>query len=83
MATRSIEADIPSRWVTCTPSDATDVTGSVAIYVGTTGNVAVKTLNHDTSVTFVGVPAGAIIPGNFTRIMSTSTTASTILIAYA
>lgn len=79
----AIEAQIPSRWVTCTPSDTTDVAGSVGLYIGTTGNVAVRCLNDQlTTVTFNAVPAGTFIPGNFTRVMA-ATTASTILIAYA
>ncbi len=78
----AIPGYIPSRWVTCTPSDATDLTGSVGLYVGTTGNVSVKSLNFDTAVAFNAVPAGTFIPGNFTRVMA-STTASNILVAYA
>ena len=79
----SIEASIPSRWVTCTPSDATDVAGSVGLYIGGTGNVAVRCLNdQNTTVTFATVPAGTFIPGNFSRVMA-ATTATTILIAYA
>ena len=31
----AIVASTPSRWVTCTPSDATDVTGSVQLPEGT------------------------------------------------
>lgn len=79
----AIEGSIPSRWVACTKSDATDVTGSIGLYVGGTGDVAVKTLNYDTSVTFSAVPVGTFIPGNFTRIMSTNTTATLMLLAYA
>lgn len=79
----SFEAQIPSRWVTCTPSDATDLTGSIGLYVGGTGDVSVRCLNApDTTVTFATVPAGTFIPGNFTRVMA-ATTATTILIAYA
>lgn len=78
-----IEAGTPSRWVTCTPSDATDLTGSIGLYVGGTGNVSVRCLNApDTTVVFATVPAGSFIPGNFTRVMA-ATTATTILVAYA
>lgn len=72
---------IPSGWVTNVPSDTAFV-DYVGIYVGTTGNVAAQT-TAGTTVVFIGVPAGAIIPGKFIRIMSTSTTASTILGAVA
>ncbi len=79
----AIEAQTPSRWVTCTPSDATDIEGSVGLYVGGTGNVSVRCLNApSTTVVFATVPAGTFIPGNFTRVMA-ATTATTILIAYA
>lgn len=58
------------------------------IYVGVTGNVAVMPKAQEdktaqggtpTAVTFVGVPAGAIIPLNIVRVMSTNTTASDIV----
>lgn len=79
----SIQGYIPSRWVTCTPSDSTDITGSIGLYVGGTGNVSVRTLNDSsTTVVFATVPDGTFIPGNFTRVMA-ATTATTILIAYA
>ena len=80
---RAFEASMPSRWVTCTKSDATDLTGSVGLYVGGAGDVAVRTLNDDqTSVVFSAVPVGTFIPGNFTRVMA-ATTATTILVAFA
>lgn len=78
----AFEASMPSRWVTCTPSDATDLTGCVGLYVGGTGNVSVRTLNDSgTTVVFATVPAGSLLPGNFTRVMA-ATTATTILVAY-
>jgi len=49
-----------------------------ALYIGTTGNVAVKN-DAGTSVTFVGVPAGAILPVAVQYVMSTNTTASDIV----
>lgn len=79
----AFEASIPSRWVTCTPSDSTDITGSIGLYVGGSGNVSVRCLNApDTTVVFATVPAGTFIPGNFTRVMA-ATGATTILVAYA
>ena len=78
----AFEASMPSRWVACTPSDATDLTGSVGLYIGGAGNVAVRTLNDSgTTVTFTAPPVGTFIPGNFTRVMA-ATTATLILIAY-
>ncbi len=79
----SFVASIPSRWVTCTPSDATDLTGSIGLYVGGVGDVSVRCLNADqTTVVFEDVPVGTFIPGNFTRVMA-ATTATLILVAYA
>jgi hypothetical protein len=79
----AIVASTPSRWVACTPSDATDLTGSVGLYIGGAGNVAVRTLNDSgTTVTFTAPPVGTFIPGNFTRVMA-ATTATLILVAYA
>jgi hypothetical protein len=69
--------------VACTPSDATDLTGSVGLYIGGAGNVAVRTLNDSgTTVTFTAPPVGTFIPGNFTRVMA-ATTATLVLVAYA
>ena len=80
---RSFEASTPSRWVACTPSDSTDLTGSIGLYIGGAGNVAVRTLNDpSTTVTFTAPPVGTFIPGNFTRVMA-ATTATQILVAYA
>jgi hypothetical protein len=79
----AIVTTTPSRWVTCTKSDATDLTGSVGLYVGGVGDVAVRTMNDsETTVTFSAVPVGTFIPGNFTRVMA-ATTATLILVAYA
>jgi hypothetical protein len=79
----AFEGYMPSRWVTCTPSDSTDLTGSLGLYVGGTGNVSARCLNDSsTTVVFATVPAGTFIPGNFTRVMA-ATTATTILVAFA
>ena len=79
----SFEASIPSRWVTCTPSDSTDLTGSIGLYIGGAGNVSARTLNDSgTTVLFTAPPVGTFIPGNFTRVMA-ATTATAILVAYA
>jgi hypothetical protein len=79
----SFEAQIPSRWVTCTPSDSADLTGSIGLYVGGTGNVSARTLNNPAdTIVFAAVPAGTFIPGNFTRVMA-ATAATSILVAFA
>ena len=79
----SFDANIPSRWLDVTPSDSTDLTGCIGLYIGGAGNVAVRTLNApSTTVTFTAPPVGTFIPGNFTRVMA-ATTATLILAAYA
>jgi hypothetical protein len=55
--------------VAITKSD-TDDNSFHGIYVGTTGNVKVKT-QGGTTVTFTGVPAGAIIPVKTQLVYST------------
>ena len=75
-------AAVPGHWVAVTPSDATDLTGCISLYVGGTGAVAVRTVGAPaTTVTFSGVGAGAFIPGTFTRVMA-ATTATLILAGY-
>ena len=66
-----------------TTSDTTPVFCR-AIYVGGAGNLAIKTTDSATAVTFTAPPVGSIIPVNIEggRIMATNTTA-TLLIALA
>lgn len=62
-----------------TPDDGNDLSFVTrALYVGTTGNVAVVTAGDDT-VTFSSVPAGAVLPVRAKRIRSTGTTAGNIV----
>ena len=60
-----------------TVSDST-VVAFDAVYVGGIGNVALRTVRGST-VTFVGVPAGTILPVRCDRVMSTNTTATSLL----
>lgn len=62
-----------------TPHDSTNLTaGCRGLYVGVGGNVVVVAPD-DTFVTFVGVPAGAVLPVQAKRVNSTSTTATNII----
>lgn len=72
--------------VAVTPSDTVNIappTDSAktckGLYVGTTGNVAVLCIDDTAAVTFVAVPAGAILPVSAKRVNSTNTTASNIV----
>ncbi len=49
-----------------------------AIYIGTTGNLAVEML-CGTVVTFTTVPAGALLPIKVKKVMSTNTTAAAMV----
>jgi hypothetical protein len=62
-----------------TPSDSTDISCE-GIYVGTTGNLAIKHKTGSSVVTYVGVASGSILPLRLTngRIMA-ATTASNIV----
>lgn len=62
-----------------TPSDSTVLAAVRALYVGVTGNVAVQTAGSSTAVTLIAVPAGAILPIRVTKVMSTNTTATSIV----
>lgn len=53
-----------------------------AIYVGGIGNVVAISQTDDEAVTFIGVPAGTILPIQPTRINSTSTTATSMVALY-
>lgn len=64
--------------VAVTKSDTTPV-AFVGLYIGGTGDVAVKGLHSPVAVTFVAVPAGTILPINVTRVMSAGTTATSIV----
>lgn len=71
--------DPASNAAAVTPNDSTDLAAtSRAIYVGGAGNLAVITAGGQT-VTFTGVPAGAILPIRASRVMLTNTTATSIM----
>jgi hypothetical protein len=66
--------------VAVTPSDATVLPMTRALYVGSTGNVAVEDING--TVTYVSVQAGSILPVQVSRVLATNTTASSIVALY-
>lgn len=70
---------VPGGWTAVVPSDATDLTGTMGIYVGVTGNVTARFANAPAvDVVFTAVPAGAFIPGLFTRVMAATTATSIV-----
>jgi hypothetical protein len=60
-----------------TPHDTT-VQRAKSIYVGGTGDVAVKT-EDGTTLTFKAVPVGSILPIRTTLVLSTGTTATLLI----
>lgn len=66
-----------------TPSDSTDLTQvSRAIYVGGAGNLVVTPAAGGSNVTFIAVPAGTVLPIRVSRVLSTSTTATSLINIY-
>lgn len=79
----SSKTDPATNAVAVTPSDTVDLTSPAkALYVGVTGNVVAIPLGSGVAVTFVGVPAGTILPIQCKRVNSTSTTATSIVALY-
>ena len=68
---------LASDGVAVTPSDTVQV-GYHGLYVGTTGDLALKGTSG-TAFTLVAVPAGTIIPIVVNRVMATNTTATNIV----
>lgn len=68
------------RAITITPADGSDIANvSRAIWVGGAGNLAVILAGDTSAVTFTGVPAGTLLPLRVKRVMSTNTTATSIV----
>jgi len=66
--------------VAVTPSDATVIPFTRGVYVGGTGNIAVR-MNGTTSL-FSGVPAGTTLYITVDQILATNTTATLINALY-
>ena len=71
----------PGGAVSITPSNTVNLANPCVVYVGATGNVRVLTAQGD-DVTFVSVPAGAVLPVQVIRVYSTSTTATSLVGIY-
>lgn len=80
MAGRSKDPASAYHAVAITPSDATIIPATRGLYVGVTGNIAVR-MASGASVTFSNVPVG-ILAVQVDMVKSTSTTATTMLALY-
>jgi hypothetical protein len=65
-------------WTAVTPSDSTVLEDVRSVYVGTTGNLACTAYDGST-VIFLTVPAGTVLPITPVKINSTGTTAAGIV----
>lgn len=83
MSSEKVSREISSAagGVAVTASDTTvhDPPGR-ALYVGGTGNVAVRMAGDQSSQTFVGVAAGSVLSICVDKVLSTGTTATSIIL---
>ena len=70
---------IGSSAVEVTPSDSTMLAPG-ALYVGGGGDIVVKLIDNTSTVTFVGVPTGMILPILVEMVYTTGTDATDMLI---
>jgi len=61
-----------------TPSDATIIPTTRGLYIGVTGNLAVKMSDDENTITFSNVPVG-VLPIQVIQVLSTGTTATNII----
>lgn len=81
-AYRSADATVSSYDAAAvTPSDTNNIRTSRGLYVGGAGNIVVD-MAYGTTITFVGVQAGTVLPLQVTRVYSTNTTATNIVALY-
>lgn len=80
MAGRSKDTAPAFNAVAITPSDATIIPATRGIWVGVTGNVAVRMASGATA-TFTAAPVG-VLPIQVDKVLSTGTTATTMLALY-
>lgn len=66
--------------VAVTPSDSVVIQMTRALYVGVGGNIRVTDINDN--VTYANVPSGTILPIQVSKVLATSTTASSIVALY-
>ena len=65
-----------------TPNDSADLAGEAqALFVGVGGDINLTTV-EGTTVVFVGLVAGVILPVRTKRVLATSTTATNIIALY-
>ena len=82
MAQAGAYSEPATRIAAVTPNDSTDLTTCNALYVGGSGDLAVRMVGDpNTTVTLSSVAAGSLLPLRVTRVMA-ATTASDITAFY-
>jgi len=71
-------SDPAGSYATVTKSDSTVLVGVRGLYVGTAGDVLVRSPGSSTTVTFKAVPAGAILPILVEKVMVATTAADIV-----
>lgn len=79
---RSQDINAASQGRVVTKSDSTVLPVTRALYIGGAGDVAVVFEDGGTAVTIPGVIAGQVYPFRVTKVMSTNTTATSIVALY-
>lgn len=74
------DALFPKNAVAVTPSDTVDLSYTTkGLWVGTAGTIKVNMSGSGTAVSFLAVANGTWIPGAFTRVYNTDTSADDIV----
>lgn len=71
----------PTDGASVTPHDSNDLSVGGILFVGVGGDVRVNT-QQGSDLTFKNVPSGTFLPVIVSRVYSTNTTASNILVCY-
>jgi hypothetical protein len=82
MSGRSTDVAGAFRGVAVTPGDSTTLPATRGLWIGGAGNVAVVFAGDTAAVTLSGATAGSLIPIQVTKVMSTNTTATSIVALY-
>lgn len=73
----------PKNAAAITPSDGSDLANvASAIYVGVAGDITVNMAGTGTAIAFKAVPVGTVLQGQFARVKSTGTTATSLVELY-
>jgi len=72
----------PGAAIAVTPANADSFAQPVTIYVGVSGNVAVRPANGGGAVVFSNVSAGTVIPCRVIGVDATNTTATNLVAVY-